>query len=68
VGTQEKFTKLSDAHKAVKTARDAEKKVFTDLGLTDLMGPGKDKGMKGEGRGMGMMRNHTAPTTNNTNQ
>lgn len=49
VDTQEKFTQLSEAHKAVKTAHDAQQKVRTDLGLDGLMGPGA-------GKGMGMMR------------
>jgi len=49
VDTQAKFTQLSDAHKAVKTAHEAQQKVQTDLGLDGLMGPGA-------GKGMGMMR------------
>ena len=44
VDTQEKFTQLSEAHKAVKTAHEAQQKVQTELGLDDIMGPGTGKG------------------------
>jgi hypothetical protein len=59
VDTQAKFTQLSDAHKAVKTAHETEQKVRTDLGLDGLMGPGG-------GKGMGMMRGNTQNPTNAT--
>lgn len=39
VDTQDKFNSLSEAHKAVKTARDAEEKTLTDLGINDLIKP-----------------------------
>ncbi len=44
VDTQEKFTQLSDAHKALRAAHETKQKVQTDLGLDGLMGKGK--GMK----------------------
>ena len=46
VDTQEKFTKLSEAHIAVKTAHETEQKVRTELGLDGIMGPGNGKGKK----------------------